>query len=581
MKTQTDSLDARIEDTRKTLVTRIDDAAVNRDSIERLTDEFVHQQAQIREMQSKRDRLRNTNKPYHKNDYNRAREEEQETEDPEGDVRLSTEDDELPQSILLENNQSCKGMVIQWPWSINHLLQVFGRLIRLGQTRFVKWMIYTVLNTIYDRLEGIIWKKYVRQLTVESSIPKLVTGPLADVAADAFGIDAPLCKYEKEKVHRLALFFENLGDFLITEVENDQESYAYKGSFKMPTYLRKKLKEAVTAGPSRKRKKDVNDVSRDSSPESSRNNSPIPDTLENPSTPLQLSDWLKVKDADNAGKIERSYRLPNPLLRGAQNIFMENHFSPLSGVNNEARWDGAAVVVNSENKNVFTSDAHGKGGKGGNGGDGGDGGDGNGGDGEDGNGGGGGDDGGDDGNGNEDDGSGGPAVDPLEDGSEQALRQSRKDRLRLEIPTEPATSQPGDPAVTASTAGVDMPDVVMPDDGLAMSDVVMPDVDVDDGGDGNGTMHRLARGKCAAWPPSPHRSTIVTVNTLSPTSCPPCPPFLPGQTLAEGHGYWDCAGPLMGALVGGVVVTLLNHKWSAPPRLASTSAVVALTPYDV
>ncbi|RYP74279.1 hypothetical protein DL771_003100 [Monosporascus sp. 5C6A] len=132
--------------------------------------------------------------------------------------------------------ESCKGMVIQWPWSINHLLQVLGRLIRLGQTRFVEhvvsilaklgfgvvgirssdlnkdkdamvhdfndprsdvtvfvlgrlhrlgqlkgveWRVLkvansfydiqenrmcrkTVPNTIYDRLEGIIWKKYVR-----------------------------------------------------------------------------------------------------------------------------------------------------------------------------------------------------------------------------------------------------------------------------------------------------------------------------------------------------------------------------------------------------------------------------------
>ncbi|RYP92697.1 hypothetical protein DL770_001210 [Monosporascus sp. CRB-9-2] len=53
---------------------------------------------------SKLDRLRNANKLYDKNDYNRAREEEQEADDPEGDVRLSTEDDELPQSILLDDN---------------------------------------------------------------------------------------------------------------------------------------------------------------------------------------------------------------------------------------------------------------------------------------------------------------------------------------------------------------------------------------------------------------------------------------------------------------------------------------------
>lgn len=32
----------------------------------------------------------------------------------------------------------CKGIILQWPWNANHLLQILGRLPRINQKRVVK-----------------------------------------------------------------------------------------------------------------------------------------------------------------------------------------------------------------------------------------------------------------------------------------------------------------------------------------------------------------------------------------------------------------------------------------------------------
>ncbi|RYP77428.1 hypothetical protein DL771_001223 [Monosporascus sp. 5C6A] len=385
--------------------------------------------------------------------------------------------------------QSCKGMVIQWPWSINHLLQVLGRLIRLGQTRFVEWIIYTVPNTIYDRLEGIIWKKYVRQLAVESSIPRAVTGPLADVAAhsliqrmfnqtchrylwdrDLFGIDRPLLRHEEDGVRRLALFFEKLGDFLITAVDDDSSAdcdladisqmaamtptdllgaacewlwptdhntpscrseekwtpgYLLElcrlgranlrrslKTYRVPVCIRAKLDETLAGTPSRKRKRRATDVSGGSS----RDSSPSPQAAnDDPFVDLpSLPDQLRTADPLDAADIKRTYRLPSPVLRSAEDIYIEDHQRRKT-----ALWEGDAVVADSDLEEQTASGGDGAAGNGSLGDA---------------------DSNGDD----DDDGNGGAGLpassDFLEGHVEQQLRQSRKERLGRERGPAPPTA---------------------------------------------------------------------------------------------------------------------------------------------
>jgi len=77
----------------------------------------------------------------------------------------------------------CKGIVISWPWSMNTLLQILGRLIRLAQPRFVEWQLWTVEGTIYDKQMLMMLRKYVLQLSAESRIPGQLRGWIATVVA--------------------------------------------------------------------------------------------------------------------------------------------------------------------------------------------------------------------------------------------------------------------------------------------------------------------------------------------------------------------------------------------------------------
>ncbi|XXG99537.1 hypothetical protein Hte_005876 [Hypoxylon texense] len=101
----------------------------------------------------------------------------------------STEIDVLVTSMELSAfglnlHKSCnKGIVVQYPWSANHLMQILGRLPRIGQARVVEWVIYHVSNTLYDRMQTIIYSKYVRQLAVESRIDDSVRSVVAEIAA--------------------------------------------------------------------------------------------------------------------------------------------------------------------------------------------------------------------------------------------------------------------------------------------------------------------------------------------------------------------------------------------------------------
>ncbi|RYP66861.1 hypothetical protein DL771_007583 [Monosporascus sp. 5C6A] len=115
MNTAIQKLDERINDTTKTLQTCISDAAVRRDSVERLTDIVDEQQDQIKRMQGKIDHLKRANILYQSKEYESAHEEEREARgtdeesdvendvDDADDVRRSEEDDGLPENLLVDD----------------------------------------------------------------------------------------------------------------------------------------------------------------------------------------------------------------------------------------------------------------------------------------------------------------------------------------------------------------------------------------------------------------------------------------------------------------------------------------------
>ncbi|KAI1765259.1 hypothetical protein GGR53DRAFT_281151 [Hypoxylon sp. FL1150] len=135
----------------------------------------------------------------------------------------------------LDLHGSCnKGIVVQWPWSANHLLQMLGRLPRIGQKRHVEWIIYTMPGTLYDRMQAIVWSKYVRQLAVESRIHDTVRGVLADITSytllfnlfsmphhrwlwdrGAFDLDVYGSIDPLQRPQRLSLFFRYLGQMAL------------------------------------------------------------------------------------------------------------------------------------------------------------------------------------------------------------------------------------------------------------------------------------------------------------------------------------------------------------------------------
>ncbi|KAI0423822.1 hypothetical protein F5Y09DRAFT_354502 [Xylaria sp. FL1042] len=153
--------------------------------------------------------------------------------DPETDIQILVTSMDLSAYGLNLHKACCKGMVIQWPWNANHLLQILGRLPRIHQQRFVEWVILHMPGTVYDKMQTIVWSKYTKQLAVESKIPDAVTGMWADIAAhglihklfnlphnrwlwdkkayslDVVGIDGAL-----DRNVRLSVFFERVAALL-------------------------------------------------------------------------------------------------------------------------------------------------------------------------------------------------------------------------------------------------------------------------------------------------------------------------------------------------------------------------------
>lgn len=72
----------------------------------------------------------------------------------------------------------CMGYVVSLSWGANYLNQLLGRLVRIGQLRFVTWYILVILDTTYEKHEAIMWRKYARQLAIESGIDGRIMGEL-------------------------------------------------------------------------------------------------------------------------------------------------------------------------------------------------------------------------------------------------------------------------------------------------------------------------------------------------------------------------------------------------------------------
>ncbi|XXG99542.1 hypothetical protein Hte_005881 [Hypoxylon texense] len=152
--------------------------------------------------------------------------------DSEVDVLLASMD---LSAFGLDLHECChKGIIVQWPWSANHLLQILGRLPRIGQKRYVEWVIYTMPGTLYDRMQTIIWSKYIRQLAVESRIHENVRGVLADIASytllfnlfsmphhrwlwdrGAFDLDVYGSLDTQKRLEKLSTFFRDVGQMTL------------------------------------------------------------------------------------------------------------------------------------------------------------------------------------------------------------------------------------------------------------------------------------------------------------------------------------------------------------------------------
>lgn len=105
----------------------------------------------------------------------------EEFNDPDSDIQVLIITPIL--GALGTDMQMCcnKGMLQLWCWNANMVDQVLGRLIRIGQKRFVEWHLYTVEGTIYEKYERIIWRKHSRQMAAERNIPPQIKGELGIV----------------------------------------------------------------------------------------------------------------------------------------------------------------------------------------------------------------------------------------------------------------------------------------------------------------------------------------------------------------------------------------------------------------
>ncbi|KAF3068361.1 putative snf2 family helicase protein [Daldinia childiae] len=169
----------------------------------------------------------------------------QDFNDPKADVDIFVSSIELSACGINLHKSCCKGILVQWPWSCNNLVQTLGRLPRIGQQRPVQWVTFNVAGTMYDRMQTIIWSKYIPQLGVESTIPDTIHNEPAKIAAytilsllfnmpfnrylwdrTVYDLDIAAVLDPKQRAIRLARFFNLLGKKILEEVNdsNDEDT---------------------------------------------------------------------------------------------------------------------------------------------------------------------------------------------------------------------------------------------------------------------------------------------------------------------------------------------------------------------
>lgn len=94
--------------------------------------------------------------------------------DPTSDVNVFVTSLALASYGLNFHRCCARGLVLQFPWNANAVLQAFGRLVRVGQKEQVQWTILRVADTFHDWQEERICAKFVEQVRAESSIPEWV-----------------------------------------------------------------------------------------------------------------------------------------------------------------------------------------------------------------------------------------------------------------------------------------------------------------------------------------------------------------------------------------------------------------------
>lgn len=90
--------------------------------------------------------------------------------DPNSEVDVLVTNIRIASAGIDLQGACCRGFLMCWPWNANTLMQILGRLVRIGQARFVEWKLYTIGGTIFEKHEGIMWRKYSRQLAAESAV---------------------------------------------------------------------------------------------------------------------------------------------------------------------------------------------------------------------------------------------------------------------------------------------------------------------------------------------------------------------------------------------------------------------------
>ncbi|KAL7906500.1 P-loop containing nucleoside triphosphate hydrolase protein [Trichoderma velutinum] len=134
----------------------------------------------------------------------------------------------------------CKGFLVNMPFKAKTILQIHGRLNRLGQKNAVKWHNLKVKNSFHDHQERILLTKWSRQLSAETSLPKWISGALREVVLFElmkaymnhpfnryawlvfYDCDGPKMEYYTQKVVKLGHACSALARLVMT---TDREQY--------------------------------------------------------------------------------------------------------------------------------------------------------------------------------------------------------------------------------------------------------------------------------------------------------------------------------------------------------------------